>query len=140
VVDRFVRQVRRCARGSSQVAIVGMKADLASSRAVMASEGEAIAEDLGASVFLEVSAPADSLSNKVEAQSCLDELLLRPLLQHCLEAGTPAPLLQPTIQRPREASAREPNLQSQRSCRSQAGSSPWLRCSQPLLKCFGLVN
>lgn len=134
LVDNYARQIRRCARGLVQIAVVATKADLSSLRVVTAEEGEAIAEELGAAVFLEVACPAEP-STGAEGHTCLDEQLLSPLLQRCLDAG-PIPSA-PALQRHAQQAGAAAKLPPQ-PCRSQV-VVPWLRCSQPLLKCFGFA-
>jgi len=142
-----VRRVRRLASGRPQLALIGAKADPeAPAREVSTEEGRALAGDMGAVVFAEVGCPSQRSAGPhgpggrgngevLSKRSAIEEQLVRPLLRKCRDAAPlelPSPVLLPTTHGGVDAVPAS-------SCAAQAASGPMMKCSQPILRCLGLV-
>lgn len=85
-----VQRARSLAKGSPVVALIATKADLLR-RQVTAEEGRAKAQELGASLFAEVSCAADTSSAMADVlytRHDVDSRFLRPLLRECRDRRT----------------------------------------------------
>jgi len=149
-VDRQIRRVRCLARGLPQIALVGMKADLAQRQddPVSSEDAQAIAEELKVRITVQIACPPtqqdggkDADSNDghemLGTQSAVDAILLRPLLQQCSDAA-PSLACPPVIQQKMRVQCPPPAVTAPATCSSEA-EKPLFRCSHPIRRCLGFA-
>jgi len=125
VASEHIRRALRLSKGSPQVALVGSKADL-EHREVSLSIGELRAQELGASIFVEVACPSLTASGRPSSHQFLQDHLVQPLLQLCCQAAPPSTPRPPP-----------PRWAPSGAALPEAGNVR--KCGQPLFKCLGLV-
>lgn len=152
-VDRHIRRVRCLAKGLPQIALVGMKADLAQGpdgQTVSSEDAQAIAEELQVRITVQIACPPcqqdggrDVDSNDSHetrsSQRTVDAILLRPLLQQCSDA-MPSSACPAVVQQRMRAHCPPPAViaAAPTSCSSEA-EAPMCQCSHPIRRCFGFA-
>lgn len=151
-LDKYIRRVRCLAQGLPQIAIVGMKADLAKRQGcdfVSSEDAQAIAEELQVRIAVQVACPPAGQSGEEDlvsspgqqmlgTQSAVDAELLRPLLQQCSEAASSSARAPVRQQKLHVQCPAPPAVMAPTSCSSEA-EKPLFRCSRPIRRCLGFA-